>query len=136
MILKKYRLELHWDSVKKSRKNICFLSGAYFSGPALKIANKINAPDWIDIDLTPQHEKVISHYYFARLFWKEVEYKEDKVFLKDVRLESKYVNEVTNFQDLDYIILDTLKHEERTHNSNLVYKGEVVTKDKVKYERK
>lgn len=124
-----YRLELHWSGVSKIGDRVCSLTGAYFSGPALKIAKKINGNDSINIDVTPQYIKILASYYFINLQWKDVEYSGDKVLLKEAVLIGEYVNDVSNLEKQDTIIIDTQNHEEKVHVYNLVYKGQVLTKE-------
>lgn len=125
----KYKLELHWGAAEKVRDGACVLKGAYFFGPAIKIAKKINSADSINIDLTPQYSKVISTYYFIKLSWNTVEYKDDKVYLGDVVLTGDFVNELSRLDNTDGILMDTEKHEEKYHMYNLVYRGMVLTKE-------
>ena len=129
----KYRLELHWDSIDKNRDNSCNLFGAYFFGPAIKNSNKINYPDKIVIDLTPQYSKILTDYYFVDLNWSKAEYKDNKVFLGEVTIVSDYINKVSNLQDIDCIHIDTEDHEEDVHMFNLVYKGKVVNSNGEEY---
>ncbi len=125
----KYRLELRWGKTEKVRDGICNIKGAYFFGPAIKIAQKINGSDNITIDLTPQYSKIISSYYFVNLSWKTVEYKDDKVYLGEAVLSGEYINELSRLDNTDGFTIDTEKHEEKKHLYNLVYKGMVFTKE-------
>lgn len=124
-MLHNYVLELHWDSIEK-KDNMCVLYGAYFFGPALKIAQKINYPDKIVLDLTPQYSKIITTHYFLELSWNEVEYKEDKVMLKNTHLKGDLVNDISKLSNKDYIKIDTSNHEEEVHVYSLVYKSVIV----------
>ena len=132
-IKQKYRLELHWGYVEKPDDNVCVLKNAYFFGAALKDAKKIEAPNNIVLDLTPQYKKVLTSYYFATLFWKGVSYKEDRVYLEEAVLVSEFVNKISNLDNVDYILIDTEDHEENKHRFNLVYKGIVVDKEGKEY---
>ncbi|HEC66283.1 MAG TPA: hypothetical protein ENI23_13420 [bacterium] len=125
----KYGLELRWEGVDKVRDDVCVLKGAFFSGAALKIAEKIESPNFMDIDLTPQYSKVVSGYYFARLSWDDVEYKDDVVLLKNSVLKSEFINEITNMSSTDYIAINTRDHELDVHAYNLVYKGKALNKE-------
>lgn len=129
----KYRLELHWSWIEKPQESICVLRGGFFSGPAIKNAHKITAPNSIDIDLTPQYTKIISKYYFASLHWNDVEYRGDIVLLKDCTLISNFINDISNIDNTDYILIDTENHEEKVHNYNLVYRGALVNREGKEY---
>jgi len=128
-----YRLELHWSKAEKNSDDYCRLYGAYFSGPVLKHAQKIQGGDHIRLDLTPQYTKILTSYYFVDLSWGGVEYVDDRVVLSDVALKGQFVNEISNLQDGDFILIDTSKHEEEKHIFNLVYRGSVRTKDGKEY---
>ena len=129
MALSKYRLELHWESLEKNDDNLCFLYGAYFFGPALKIAQKINPHDNITLDLTPQYSKLITNYYFLTLSWNEVEYKDNKVYLKNTILKGDFVNNVSTLSNVDFIYIDTELHENEKHLYNLVYPSKIVNRE-------
>ena len=128
-----YRLELHWGSAEKNKDASCNLYGAYFSGPVLTHADKINPGDNIVLDLTPQYARILTSYYFTRLEWGEVEYIDDKVLLKDVILKGDFVNSISNLSDTDYILIDTSKHDGENHLYNLVYAAAVVDKEGEEY---
>jgi hypothetical protein len=38
----RYRLEIHWKSLSYERDGLCKFDGAYFSGPALQDALRLN----------------------------------------------------------------------------------------------
>jgi len=123
-----YRLELHWDDIVELDDK-CYLQGAYFSGPATKIAKQIEPADSIVMDLTPQYSRIITSHYFLELFWDNVEYKDDKIMLMDVRLVGDYINNVSDIGVEDYIVIDTQNHEENIHTFNLVYSSKVVNSE-------
>jgi len=129
-----YRLELHWDSVEKNKDNSCSLRGAYFSGPVLSHADKINSGDNIVLDLTPQYARVLTSYYFTKLVWGTVEYKYGNVLLQDAVLTGDFINTISNLDNTDFILIDTSKHDGDSHIYNLVYRGLVVNKDGKEYE--
>ena len=128
-VLRKYRLELRWSDVKYTADNIALLVGAYFCGPVLKEAAKINPDDQLTIDMTQQHLLFIPDYYQAVLKWKGVEYKDDKVFLKDATLKGKYVNSIEKLRKSDWIFIDCANHEIKKHPFHLVYWSEVRKED-------
>lgn len=130
----RYRLELHWDSISYHDDGVAVLKGAYFSGPALREAEKVQAPDFIDLDLTPQHMVVLDSYYVVRLSWNTVEYRPDgTLFLGNPSLTNSYLKTIHKLQDTDYIIIDTEKHERETHPYYLMYESQVVREDQQVY---
>jgi len=125
-VLTKYRLELRWQSVEYPTDDVAVLKGAYFCGPVLQDAARINDDDQLTLDMTNQHLILfIPEYYQATLKWKGVEYKDDKVFLKDVTIKGKYVNSIETLRDTDWILIDCTDHDEKKHPFHLVYWAEV-----------
>ena len=132
-VLTKYRLELRWDKVEYSREAVAVLKGAYFTGPVLKDAAQLEDEDQLILDMTAQHIIfVIPEYYQATLKWKGVEYKDDKIFLKESWIEGKYINSVETLEDNDFILIDCREHEKEKHPFLLVYWAEVCKEDKEK----
>ena len=131
-VLNKYRLELHWDTAEYPEDDIAVFKGAYFSGPVLTDAAKINDNDQLIIDMTLQHSIHIPEYYQATLRWGKVGYQGDKVFLKEATLQGKYVNSVETLGATDWILIDCKEHEEAKHPFHLVYWAEVCKKNKEK----
>ena len=129
----KYRLELYWDDVVYRNDQEATIVGAYFCGPVLKDAAKIAAPDFINLDITPQLLTVFDSYYIVRLMWRGVRYCDNKVFLDEAILTNDYLKAMHKFERGDHIIIDTEDHEEKTHPYHLVYKSQVVRKDKEPY---
>ncbi len=131
-VLTKYRLELHWDSVEIVEDDRAVLKGAYFTGPVLSDAAQINDDDQLTLDMTKQHAILApkEDYYQAVLKWKGVDYKDDKVFLKEVWLRGKYVNSLEKLENDDWILIDCREHEEANHPFLLVYWAEVYKKEK------
>ena len=125
----RYRLELRWASVQYTADNVALLEGAYFCGPVLKDAAKINPNDQLTIDMTQQHLLFIPDYYQAVLKWKAVEYKEGKVLLGEATLKGKYVNSIEKLRKADWILIDCANHEVKKHPFNLVYWSEVRKED-------
>jgi hypothetical protein len=124
-VLNRYRLELHWNKVEYPTGNVAVLKGAYFTGPVLKEAAKVNPNDQLMLDMTYQHMIFIPEYYQALLQWKGVEYKGDKIFLVGATLKGKYINSVDTLGDSDFILIDCKEHEEEEHPFHLVYWAEV-----------
>ena len=131
-VLQKYRLELHWSSVEYPQEDLALLKGAYFTGQVLKNAAKINEDDQLILDMTQQHQIFIPNYYQGTLKWKGVEYKEDKVYLKEVGIKSKYINSLEPLRNDDFILIDCKKHEHNVHAFHLVYFAEVCKKSREK----
>lgn len=123
MISERHRLELHWDKANYEKEGLCKLNNAYFSGPALAMAQKINGNDSINLDFYRQYLVFVNNVYVAKLSWGEVVYNDDKtVTLKNAIIShDTELNRVPKFKDSDYIAIDTKKHEVETHNFYLVY---------------
>lgn len=129
----KYRLELHWKELVYLSDQECSLKGAFFSGPVLQNAQEIQAPDFIDLDLTPQHLIVLGSFYIVRLSWEGVEYQDGKVLLKGATLSNSLLKSLHKLENSDFIVVNTEKHEEEFHPFNLVYDSTVVKEDKTPY---
>ena len=123
-VINKYRLELHWNKVGYDEE-MALLKGAYFTGPVLKEAAQIQPNDELLLDMTRQHLVFIPDYYQAVLKWKGVDYKQDRVFLKDVTIRGKHVNSIETLKDNDWLLIDCSQHEEEKHPFSIVYWAEV-----------
>jgi len=126
-----YKLELHWKRAVYEKEGLCRLENAFFSGPALRIATKINNNDSINLDFYKQYIIFVKDVYVVVLGWEEVVYNsngtvtlEDAVIIHDTEL-----NKVPKFKDTDYIVIDTQKHEAATHYMHLVYESFVVAEN-------
>lgn len=124
-VLNKFKLELRWKKVDYPAEGVAALKGAYFTGPVLKEAAKINPNDQLMLDMTYQHAIFIPEYYQALLKWKGVEYRGGKVFLKSATIEGKHINSVETLDADDFILIDCQEHEEKKHPFHLVYWAEV-----------
>jgi len=129
----KYRLEIHWKKAKYEVDQIALIEGCYLSGPVLKEAAKLNNQDYIDLDFVNQYLVFVDNYYIARLSWNGVEYKPDKIFLQNVKLENKNLNAIPKLNNNDYIIIDTKDHEEETHAYHFVYPAYLIRYDGILY---
>jgi hypothetical protein len=131
-VLTKYRLELHWDSVEYAEDDRAVFKGAYFTGPVLSDAAQINDDDELILDITKQHVilAAMEDFYQAVLKWKGVDYKDDKVFLKECWVKGKYVNSLEKLENDDWILIDCREHEEENHPFLLVYWAEIYKKEK------
>ena len=131
-VLSRHRLELHWDSVEYNEDDRALLKGAYFSGPVLSDAARINDDDQLTLDMTKQHSilAAMEDYYHAVLKWKGVDYKEDKVFLKEAWIQGKYVNSLEKLEKDDWVLINCKGHDEKSHPFLLVYWAEIYKKEK------
>jgi len=111
----RYQLELHWESVLYLSDDLAIINDAYFSGPALKISQKINDADEINIDMTKQFRIFIPDYYIAKIKWEGVIYKDNKIYFKNMLLRNKHLHSIPKVKNTDYFVIDTEKHEEETH---------------------
>lgn len=111
-VLPKYRLELYWKDVDY-QDDLAILKGAFFTGPVLKHAAEINQEDELTLDLTQQHVifPPMADYFQAVLRWKGVEYKEDKILLKQATIRGKYVNSLEKLSKDDWILIDCKGHD-------------------------
>lgn len=127
----RFRLELHWGTAVYERDEICKLSNAYFSGPALAEADKINDNDSILLDFFHQYIILVENIYVAKFSWSQVIYNNDNtITLKDTFItHDTELNKVPKLSNTDYLIIDTSNHETETHKYNLVYKTYVVNTD-------
>ena len=130
-----YRLEVHWGKVLYEQDGVCRLVGAYLSGPALSIADKINSNDKISVDFYKQYYLIVKNVYVATLSWGDVIYNDKGVvLLEDAALtHNNTLNKAPKLKDTDYFIIDTQNHEAATHVFNLVYTTYVVDGDGVLY---
>lgn len=123
----KYKLQLHWEKVKYEQ-GVCKLIGAYFCGPALLNAEKINDNDSIKLDFFTQYLVFVKNVYVGDLSWKEVTYSGKKVILKDAKItHDTELNKVPKLRDTDYLVIDTSNHEMAVHAFNLLYTTYVVS---------
>ena len=128
MLSERYKLEIHWKKAIYEQEGICKLEECYFSGPALKMAAKINNNDNINLDFYKQYVILVRNVYVAKLSWGEVIYNKDNtISLKDAKMtHSTELNRVPKLKNTDYIVVDTQKHEAAIHHLHLVYESFVV----------
>lgn len=130
-ISERYRLELHWDKVKYGSEGVCELENAYFSGPALSIAEKIEGNTFINLDFCYQYYIIARRAYVVKLSWGDVIYDGDG----NVKLGNAYLSydedfgALPKFKDKDYVAIDTSDHEEETHAFHLVYKSFLINEN-------
>lgn len=120
----KYVLELHWLNVRYTEGEndiIIYLDGSYFSGPALRIASKIQDNESISLDFTEQYAILLKNYHIAILKWGEVVYSSHIAYLKDAQICVSKKCKVPSFLSDDFLVIDTSFHEEKTHAMYLNY---------------
>jgi len=130
----RYKLEVHWKRVKYEVDQTALLEGCYLTGPVLKEAVKLNDQDYMDLDFTDQYLVFIDHYYIARLSWSGVNYRSEKIFLRDVKLENINLNAVPKLNNNDHIVIDAKDHEEEKHQYSFVYPSYLIRKDSMLYD--
>jgi hypothetical protein len=135
-IKERYRLELKWDSIERVNGIITNVHNARFCGPALRIAHKIQPHNNILLDLTPQvfNTKDFSaikglNYYWSKFVWEKVMYCDGLAFLGDTRFESQFISNDISLKNTDYVVINTEKHEEKTHVYHVVYDAQVVNRE-------
>ena len=135
LLSERYRLELHWTKVLRPKAGVMHLTAAYFSGPALAQAEKINDDDHIPIDFCSQLIVLVKNVYVAKLHWGEVIYNKDgTITLKNARIEyDPELKGIPNLESRDYLVIDTADHETEKHPFNLLYPTYVVNKDSELY---
>jgi len=127
----KYRLELHWSDVLYEKDGECKLKNAYFSGPVLQFAEKIEPNNSMLIDFYKQYYIFAANVYIATLSWGEVVYnKDDTVTLKNAVIShDTELNRVPKFKKTDYLVIDTEGHDAETHAQYPTYNTIVVKED-------
>jgi len=124
----RHRLELRWEQCVYDNPGKCKLVNAYFTGPALSDAEKINDNDFIMLDFFKQYVVVVSNVYVAKLSWGSVSYKNNgNIYLGNTFIShDTELNKAPKLNNSDYLIIDTTGHETAQHTFNLVYKTYVV----------
>lgn len=127
----RYSLDLRWKGVKYESEGICKLDGAYFSGPALSDAQKVNDNDHIMLNFFKQYIILVENVYVAKFSWGEVTYNSDgKILLAGAIIShDTELNRVPKLKDNDHLIIDTSDHEDVVHQFNLLYKTYVVNEN-------
>lgn len=130
-LVDRYRLELRWEKTSYETSGICKLTGAYFSGPALAEAERLNDNDHIMLDFFSQYLFLVKSVYVAKFSWKQVDYRPDgTIFLGEATItHDKELNRVPKLGDNDYLVIDTSNHSTELHPFNTVYKTYVVNRD-------
>ena len=125
----KYRLELLWEKAEYT-DNTCTLINAYFSGPVLQFAEKIESNNHMLLDFFKQYFVLVDNVYIGKLSWGEVTYKEGKVLLADCKItHDSEIHKVPKLNDNDILVIDCKQHERETHDFFTTYKTYVSSKD-------
>jgi hypothetical protein len=132
----KFRLELKWAKPFYLKEGECSLEGAFFTGPVLQVAQKINENDFMMLDFYSQYVSLVHGVYVGKFSWGEVIYSDDgtKVFLKNAVLShNSELNNVPKLEDNDCFVIDTGNHTMDQHNFNMLYKTILVNTDNYLY---
>ena len=135
MLGERFKLELHWKKVLRPKAGEMHLVDAYFSGPALAQADKINNNDTIRLDFCSQLVVLVKSVYVGDLKWGEVVYNKNKtVTLKNARIEyDPELKGIPNLETKDYLVINTAGHENEKHLYNLLYPTYVIDRDSELY---
>jgi hypothetical protein len=134
LISERFRLEIRWSKAVYVEDEIASLEGCYLSGPVLKEVNRLNNEDFIDLDFGKQYIVLLNDYYVARLAWKGVSYKEDKIELHNATLTNKHINTIPKLGSGDHIVVDTKNHEDTKHPFHLTYVSYLLKEDGALYD--
>jgi hypothetical protein len=125
----KYRLDVKWSDVEYV-DNTCRFIGAYFTGPVLQFAEKIEPNISMELDFFKQYFVLVDDVYIGTFAWGEVTYKEDKIFLSDCTLTHKSeLHKVPKLDKKDMLVIDCKLHERETHDFYPTYKTYVANAD-------
>ena len=135
LLAERYRLELHWKKVLRPKAGIMHLTDAYFTGPALAQADKINDNDTIRLDFCSQLIVMVKSVYVGDLKWGEVVYNKDgTITLNNARIEyDPNIKGIPNLETKDSLVIDTSGHENDNHLYNLLYPAYVIDRDSELY---
>jgi len=125
----KYRLELSWDDIIYV-DNTCKFINAYFSGPVLQFAEKIESNNFMFLDFFKQYFILVDNVYIGKLSWGEVTYDGHKVNLSNCILtHESELHKVPKLEKTDILIVDCKQHERETHAFYTTYKTYVSNRD-------
>ncbi len=136
LLAEMFRLELRWEKTLYDQDGICKFIGAYFTGPVLQVAQKLNGEDHMLLDFYSQYIKLVKGTYVGDFYWKGTKYSEDgkKVYLSLAILShNTELNNVPKLKNDDYFVIDTSDHVVEKHNNALVYKTYVINPDSTMY---
>jgi len=136
LISEMFRLELRWQSVDYSDEGKCYLNDAYFTGPVLQVAQKLNEKDHMLLDFYSQYIQLVKGTYVANFNWEGIKYSADgkKIYLdKAVMSHDKELTNVPLLKEHDYFVIDTSNHVVEKHSKNLVYKTYLINNENTMY---
>lgn len=134
LLSERYRLELRWKKANYEREGMCKLEGAYFSGPALRLADKVNNKDYMNLDFYRQYYVVAKRVYVAKLSWENVTYDNNVIKLHSAMItHDAEINRVPKLKDSDYIVINTENHEAEKHAFFPTYETFVINEDGILY---
>lgn len=131
-----FRLELRWKNTVYEQDGVCKFVEAYFTGPVLQVAQKLNDKDHMVLDFYSQYVKLVKGTYVGKLYWEGIKYSEDgkKVYLKRAAMmHEEELNSVPQLNNDDYFAIDTSDHIPERHGNSLVYKTYVINPDSTMY---
>ena len=128
MLSERFRLELRWNKSIYETEGVCKLENAYFCGPVLSEALRLNDNDYIILDFYAQYMVFVKSVYLAKFSWGEVIYNDNNTIslINAIITHDTELNRVPKLNDNDYLVIDTENHEVPKHDFNLVYKTFVV----------
>lgn len=129
----KYILYLRWRGLTY-KEGVCVFKDAYFSGPVLKYAERIEPYDSISLDFYKQYYVLVDNVYIGKLSWGKVSYLDDRVSLSYCILQhDTELHKVPKIRKNDILVIDCSNHERDTHDYYPVYKAVIVNEDKYIY---
>ncbi len=133
-VMEGYQLYFNWEGIRYESDTAVFKK-AWLEGPVLQKAARIQATDFIDLDFTQQNLNtelfLPQNFFIARLRWKDVEYEEGQVVLKECTLNHNRSGSLKDLQDGYKFLIDCARHEEYLHNNILVYPSWVMNPEDV-----
>jgi hypothetical protein len=132
----KFKLEVRWEKVLRPKSGEMHLVDAYFTGPVLAQAEKINSNDYITIDFCSQFVVLVKNVFIAKFSWGEVTYgKDNKVYLKNAMLTyDPLIQGIPNLENADYLVIDTRDHENEKHLYNMLYPAYTIDNENELYD--
>jgi hypothetical protein len=133
-IREEYKLFFSWAGLRYD-KEVASFTKAWLAGPVLSRAAQIQPNDYIELDFSRQNYDIPiflpDTFFIARLRWKGVEYKDDKVVLKKCCLIHNKAGSLKDLRNGFKFIIDCSRHEEYMHRSVLVYPAWVMTPEDI-----
>jgi len=128
----KFSLELHWKSVKYDDGKY-HINGAYFSGPAIQIAEKINSNGNIILNFYAQYYGFVEKPFFSTFYWGGVEYSNINNNIIVILSDCYMVCNEESFNAMcinneDYLLINTQDHDSDNEEFSMVYLTYVLDK--------